>query len=334
MDICVRCGACADKCHFYHRLRRSQEHAGSARRTDPLGLPPLLHPYRAAVRRPGGGAGSDRGRPQGVVLLLLPVHRMPPLLGVLPLRHRHRGNHHDRPRAAEPGGLQYQLGARAGGQLFPHRQSPGRAAARLQGQRRFRRGRARGAHRRPRGCLHQPKRRGDSLRRALRRLFRHSPHYYTLPRLPAAVPRNRPGLHLQRLRLGRRQLRPVHLARDDQAAERQDLRRGEAAGREVDPGRRVRPHVAGAAPVHGHHERSGGFPGSAGLPPHRHAFRQRPIHQDGPHLRIHRRPDPAQQAETRYRTATTTGRSPSTTPAIPPGPWGCWRSPATSCTTW
>ena len=30
-------------------------------------------------------------------------------------------------------------------------------------------------------------------------------------------------------------------------------------------GRRVRPHVAGAPPVHGHHERAGGFPGGAGL---------------------------------------------------------------------
>ena len=43
MDICVRCGACADKCHFYHRLRRSQEYAGAARRTDALRLSPLLH---------------------------------------------------------------------------------------------------------------------------------------------------------------------------------------------------------------------------------------------------------------------------------------------------
>ncbi len=43
MDICVRCGACADKCHFYHRLGRSQEHAGAARGTDALGLPPLFH---------------------------------------------------------------------------------------------------------------------------------------------------------------------------------------------------------------------------------------------------------------------------------------------------
>jgi ferredoxin len=29
MDICVRCGACADKCHFLHRHRRPQEHAGA-----------------------------------------------------------------------------------------------------------------------------------------------------------------------------------------------------------------------------------------------------------------------------------------------------------------
>ena len=42
-----------------------------------------------------------------------------------------------------------------------------------------------------------------------------TPHYYTLPRLPGAVPRDRPGLHLQRLRLRGRQFRPVHLPRDD-----------------------------------------------------------------------------------------------------------------------
>ena len=86
-----------------------------------------------------------------------------------------------------------------------------------------------------------------------------TPHYYTLLGYLIALPRDRPGLHLQRLCLRGRQLRPVHLARDDEAAERQDLRRSQAPGREVDPRRRVRPHVARASPVHGHDERPGRF---------------------------------------------------------------------------
>ena len=76
------------------------------------------------------------GRAQGVVLLLLPVHRVPPLLGLLPLRHRHRRDHDDRPRAAEPRRAQHQLDHGAGGQLLPHRQPPRHPAAHLQGQHR------------------------------------------------------------------------------------------------------------------------------------------------------------------------------------------------------
>ena len=87
MDICVRCGACADKCHFY---------IGSG---DPKNMPVLrAELIRSVYRRyftltgrifggAGGRARADRRRHQGVVLLLLPVHRMPPLLGLLPLRH-------------------------------------------------------------------------------------------------------------------------------------------------------------------------------------------------------------------------------------------------------
>ncbi len=110
MDICVRCGACADKCHFY---------VGSG---DPKNMPVLRAEllrsvYRRYFTTPGKvfgkhgrRAGTDRRRPQGVVLLLLPVHRVPPLFGLLPLRHRHRRDHHDRPRAAEPGRAATSIG--------------------------------------------------------------------------------------------------------------------------------------------------------------------------------------------------------------------------------
>ena len=138
MDICVRCGACADKCHFY---------LGSG---DPKNMPVVRAELMRSVYRRyftltgrlfgtlAGGRELHRRRDQGVVLLLLPVHRVPPLLGLLPVRDRHRGDHHDRPRVAEPDRLQHQLGAGAGGQLLPHRQSPRHPAARIQGQHRFR----------------------------------------------------------------------------------------------------------------------------------------------------------------------------------------------------
>ena len=111
MDICVRCGACADKCHFY---------LGSG---DPKNMPVLRAELMRSVYRryftltgravwlAGRRPRAYRRRDQGVVLLLLPVHRVPPLLGLLPLRHRHRRNHHDGPRTAEPDRLQHQLDA-------------------------------------------------------------------------------------------------------------------------------------------------------------------------------------------------------------------------------
>ena len=95
------------------------------------------------------------------------------------------------------------------------------------------------------------------------------PGTYTCMGYLHAVPRTRPQLHLEHLCLRRRELRSLHLPRDDQAAERQDLRGGQAAGREMDHRRRMRPHVAGPPPVHGHPERPGGFPGRAGLADHR-----------------------------------------------------------------
>ncbi|MDZ7598024.1 MAG: hypothetical protein U5J82_06990 [Desulfobacterales bacterium] len=106
MDICVRCGACADKCHFF---------LGTG---DPKNMPVLrAELLRSVYRNDFTAAGKilgrswrsaprpdDPGGPQGVVVLFLPVHRVPPLLGFLPLRHRHRRNHHHRPGAAQPVG--------------------------------------------------------------------------------------------------------------------------------------------------------------------------------------------------------------------------------------
>ena len=43
MDTCVRCGACADKCHFFIGSGDPEEHAGAARRAAALDLPQRLH---------------------------------------------------------------------------------------------------------------------------------------------------------------------------------------------------------------------------------------------------------------------------------------------------
>ncbi len=215
------------------RLGRSEEHAGAARRADPLGLPPLLHARRPAVRRAGGRARPDRGRAQGVVLLLLPVHRVPPLLGLLPVRHRHGRDHDDRPRAAEPGRLQHPLDRRARGQLRPRRQPPRHPAARLQGQPRVRRRRTGGTDRHPRRGADQQEGRRGAARRAVGRLLRLAALLHAA-RLPHGPARGGRRLHVQRLRVGRRQLRPLLVEGARQAPEREDLRRGEAPRREVD----------------------------------------------------------------------------------------------------
>ncbi len=130
-----------------YRLRRSQEHAGATRRTDALGLPPLFHSHGPALWLACGRARTDRRRHQGMVLLLLPVHRVSALFRFLSLRNRHGRNHHDGPRAARPDRLQHQLGPGACRQLFPYRQSPWSAAACFSGQPSICRRRSIGDHR-------------------------------------------------------------------------------------------------------------------------------------------------------------------------------------------
>jgi ferredoxin len=86
MDACVRCGACADKCHFF---------IGTG---DPKNMPVLrAELLRSVYRRDDAGrtaawtAGrrtpADARSAQGVVLLFLSVHGVPPLLGLLSFRH-------------------------------------------------------------------------------------------------------------------------------------------------------------------------------------------------------------------------------------------------------
>ncbi len=180
---------------FFHRHGGPQEHAGSAGRAPALGIPEVLYRFRQAPGQAGGGPGPDGRRAQGVVLLFLPVHGVPPLLGLLPLRHRPGGDHHDGEGASQPRGLQHQLGDRAGRKLLPDRKSPGHPAPRDERLAGVLCRRHRGTNRGPGGRTDQPEGGGGSLRDPLGGFLRRPGHLH-LHGLPHALPRDRPGLHL------------------------------------------------------------------------------------------------------------------------------------------
>ena len=116
------------------RHRRPEEHAGAARRACPFGLSQRLHGPgenpEGFFRFEDAHAGGD----QGVAHVLPSVHRVPPLFGLLPDGHRHRRDHHDGARAAQPHRRQQQLDSRPGGQLQPHGQPPRHRAAHLRAE--------------------------------------------------------------------------------------------------------------------------------------------------------------------------------------------------------
>jgi Fe-S oxidoreductase len=91
LDSCVKCGACTDKCHYF---------LGTA---DPKNMPVARQDLLRKVYRryftfagkyfPNWSAQSTQQGSAGRLVQLFPsVFTVPPLLGVLPLRHRHRGN--------------------------------------------------------------------------------------------------------------------------------------------------------------------------------------------------------------------------------------------------
>ena len=116
LDSCVRCGACTDKCHYF---------MGTG---DPKNMPVARQNLmRKVYRRYFTLAGKAyalarrRGRPDArgarrVVQLFPSVLAVPALLGLLPVRHRHRRNLHGRPRDH---GLH-----RHGAEILPTRSSP------------------------------------------------------------------------------------------------------------------------------------------------------------------------------------------------------------------
>ena len=94
LDACVHCGACTDKCQYF---------LGTG---DPKNMPVARQDLMRKVYRRyftfAGKMASGTGRRRGpdargarrMVHVLQPVLGMPALLGVLPLRHRYRRNHH------------------------------------------------------------------------------------------------------------------------------------------------------------------------------------------------------------------------------------------------
>src|SRR5512136_581355 len=111
-----------------YRLRRSEEYARAEDRASPLGLSEIFHPVRKDLWKARGSQGTHRGSPERMVLLFLPVHGVPALLCLLPLWHRYLRNHDDGKGTAESRWLQYQLGDRAGFELFSDRKSSGHSS--------------------------------------------------------------------------------------------------------------------------------------------------------------------------------------------------------------
>ena len=194
LDVCVRCGACADKCHFY---------LGSG---DPKNMPVLrAELLRSVYRNDFTTAGKILGRVAGARKLTPAVLKewfyyfyqctecrrcsvfCPYGIDTAEITMIAR-------ELLNLVGLQHQLGHGAGRQLRPHRQPPRHPAAHLQGQHRVPGGRARGDDRDPRQPLDQPQGRRGAVRRALGRLLRRAGHLH-LHGLPAAVARARARLH-------------------------------------------------------------------------------------------------------------------------------------------
>ena len=156
MDICVRCGACADKCHFFIGSGDPEEHAGVEGRAPAVGLPQELHRRPESSWDAWPGPGPHPAGPEGVVVA---TSTSAPNAGAArssaPTASTGRDHHHG-PGTDQPARPEHRLDRGAGGQLQPHRKPPGHPAPCLQGHDRFLRGRDRGADRYPGGAQLQP----------------------------------------------------------------------------------------------------------------------------------------------------------------------------------
>ena len=59
MDTCVRCGACADKCHFFIGSGDPKKYAGAQGRTPSIGVPQQFHKGRKDHGQNGRGLAAS-----------------------------------------------------------------------------------------------------------------------------------------------------------------------------------------------------------------------------------------------------------------------------------
>ena len=229
---------------LFSRYRRPEEHAGRAPGSAAQGLPPLFHLGGKVVSETGRRRRPDQGSARRLVHLFQPVLGVPPLLGVLPLRHRHRRDHHGRERdhgldrhGAEILQRDHRQGAQGRQQPRPARAGAARHAAEH-------RGRPEGRDRPGHTPAAQRERRGSAAGHALGGFFRRAARLQP-DRLRQGVPRGRHSVDAVHPRLGGGQLRPVHRQLRPDAENRDARARGGARpGGEAAGGGRVRPCLA------------------------------------------------------------------------------------------
>ena len=135
MDICVRCGACADKCQFYLGTGDPQNMPGGPGRADAAGLPALLHAGRALAARARAARPTSTRRCWSTGT---PTSTSAPSAGAAPSSVPTAST---RPRSPWPParscaaiGVSHQVRDRGGGQGLRARQQPGHPAGGLEGQ--------------------------------------------------------------------------------------------------------------------------------------------------------------------------------------------------------
>ena len=243
MDACVHCGACTDKCHYF--LGTGDPKNMPVARQDLMRKVYRRHfTFAGKFSQAGRRRGPDERSARRLVHLFQPVLGMPPLLGVLPLRHRHRRDHHGRARRSwTPSAWARSTPTRSSARCtrsattWAPRAGAGRHLAGPGGrhQGRNRRRRALPARREGRRSAA-----GHALGRLLLRAARRKPD-----RLCQGVPRRRHQLDAELPRLGGRQLRPVHRQLRADAQHLAARARGRAgAGRQAHHRRRMRPCLA------------------------------------------------------------------------------------------
>ena len=260
LDTCTKCGNCMRQCHSY--LGTGDYHNFPAARADLVRrlyrrhftlLGPLAGP-------PRGGRGFRCPDHRALGDLLLPVQRVPPLRGVLPVRHRYGRGHDRRAPHSHLDRRGPQVHAGRGGQPPQDRQQHGHPQAGLDRLGRVPAGRTEGGDR-P-GDRHpcRQARQPHPVRPLVGRLLQQCRYD---ARRGEAVPR--PGSRLDDLVgvAGGGQFRPLVPLAGDARAQPPASRDGRGAGRRVGRAGRVRPRLAGGPLGQRRSQRAGALPTAA-----------------------------------------------------------------------